>query len=162
MRAVSQFGTQYSREYTIKEIYYSAKYINNNIVNKNYDWAIVIVNGDIGSEIGWYGYEVTNSLLSTNITVAGYTKYDGSGWSLFKDNGTVMSITDYRIRYNANTIGGESGGPVFDINNIVQAVHTHGYATGDPNPLNSGTRINSLIFNLATEKKNEGKLLYNY
>lgn len=116
-----------------------------------YPYSAVVTFKTVGSLAG-YG---SGFVIGPNVVLT-------AGHCIVNENGTVMSITDYRITYNANTIGGESGGPVFDINNIVQAVHTHGYATGDPNPLNSGTRINSLIFNLATEKKNEGKLLYNY
>jgi len=169
MRVVSQHGTENANEYTIKEFYYSDKYIPKEDYDPRNDWAVVIVDGNIGNFTGGSGFKVSDSLLNSSITVTGYAIYTASGysgWNLFKDNGIVKDTNEIIIKYDANAISGESGGAVFDSNNIVCAIHTHGdyYNQNDEKiyVANGGSRITALMFNLIKEKKNEGEQLYNY
>ena len=51
---------------------------------------------------------------------------------------------------------GQSGGAIIDSNNIVSGIHTYGSGS-----YNMGTRISNMMFELFSDKKNEGINLYN-
>lgn len=52
---------------------------------------------------------------------------------------------------------GQSGGAIIDSNNIVSGIHTYGAGS-----YNMGTRISNMMFELFSDKKNEGINLYNW
>ena len=76
-----------------------------------------------------------------------------------------VNIEEDKIYYNANTQGGQSGGPVFGTNNVVCGVHNTGYyrvlSDGTIEYVSNGAaRIVPLNYSLFQEKKNEGIALY--
>lgn len=168
MRVISQYGTSSSTVYKVKEIYCLSKYIDciekGNVNKIRYDWAVVIVDGNIGEKTGWLGFETSDSLYDSDITVAGYTVYEQSGysgWNLFKDSGKITYAGNEEINYNANTQGGQSGSPVLNASNIVCGVHTAGYRTDETTYIsNAGARITPLNFSLFREKKSQGIEIY--
>ncbi len=86
--------------------------------NIEHDWCVVKVNGNIGSETGTFGYGVVDKNLSAlnnrSIVTAGYpVKYV---YRQFYDTGKITNIKSGIITCNAITLGGESGGPIFDSN----------------------------------------------
>lgn len=167
IKVVSQYKTKNQRVYNVKEIYRPSKYayycnaLDTPTYNKRfqYDWALLIVDGNIGQNTGWLGFEKSNQLLNTNIKVVGYTSYNTleyPGTNLFEGYGQITQVDEKGIDYNASTLGGQSGGAVLNEANIACGIHTYGVE----NVKNGGTKISALIYNLFLEKKREGISLY--
>lgn len=118
----------------------------------NYDWAICILETDIGNQVGWFDISITpNSINNSEISIIGYPgdKRKGEKYDMFLSNGSVVA-DDYIFSYDADTFSGNSGSPVF-INNgsfIVIGMHVKGFDENDndtSNDFNGATKINSLI-----------------
>lgn len=100
---------------------------------------------------GFGGYGKSNDIVISDFI---YNKSTGLG-RLIRNN----PYNDYFINYNADTVGGDSGGPVWILNeednhktvigiNIFETFNTDdGTATGNPtdNLYNTGLRINTNI-----------------
>lgn len=91
--------------------------------DKDYDWGLMVLNDNIGEKTGWFGVSTTTETLDNKmITVSGYPKdhkyYQYFATGRFYDTGT------YRVKYDADMMNGQSGGPVYDINNKVWAINT--------------------------------------
>lgn len=87
----------------------------------SYDYALIYVEEDL-SEYGVFSLGVARDGLinnNTSVTVSGYPQYDMNNdgiveWGQrYKSNGNITNITSSRIKYNADTSGGTSGGPVY-------------------------------------------------
>ena len=156
--AISGIGTDEAKAYSVKEIYCPTLYIRGYEKSK-YDWALVVVDENIGEKTGWLGFKMSDTLINENISVLGYTTYKDSGyddWHLYQDTGNIINITERNVFYNASTQGGQSGGAIIDSNNIVRGIHAYGAGS-----YNMGTRISNMMFELFSDKKNEGINLYN-
>ncbi len=115
------------------------------------DWAIMQIDCDLGTTVGWFGMYTlpgTNRFAGTRARVQGYPldKESGTQWQM---TGSVYHSTDRRLFYPMDTAGGQSGSPVFKWNrpscgSCVMAIHTAS-ASGTP-PNNSGTRITASVF----------------
>ena len=70
-----------------------------------YDWAILVLEQDLGSTVGYVTPTVTNytSLLNTTINIVGYPLVNGSSGNVYKSSGTVSSGNNMYISYNSNT-----------------------------------------------------------
>ena len=116
--------------------------------DSNYDWCIARLWNNIGDTLGWFG-KSTGSRMNENIIVGGYpADFHGKQVS---SNGTVTFVNEYKIKYNADTAGGSSGGPVYADNGMVYAIHTTGRDT-----YNAGVRITKRMFDVMQQYYLEG------
>lgn len=115
-----------------------------------YDWAVVKLNCRVGEQTGWFGYKVATdaALLKTYVSVTGYPG-DMPESTMWTDNKKVASVTKTKVWYPADTIGGQSGAPVYTSAGQAIAIHAYG---ADENG-NSGTRIKPQLFNTITHLK---------
>ena len=126
--------------------------------DENQDWAVVEIEEAVGNETGWFGKKWTSaSLNNTSIRLAGYpgdiaTSLDDKnktddevpdkGKYMWTSTGKITESLDARLRYNADSMGGMSGCPVYNTSNQVLAIHAYGGSTS-----NSGTRITEWLYN---------------
>ena len=145
------FGYQSSSSYLVRVtatpsnsvIYHDPQFTG---TQKNYDYGYVVFNTNVGNTTGWFGLASRNdsTLDGMSISVSGY-----EGLTLKRSDGNVTSTATNRIKYDADTVEGQSGSPVYfnDSTNgyLVVAIHTDG--TDLINWKNSGWRITSAFIN---------------
>lgn len=116
---------------------------------KNKDWnydygAIILPDNTLGNRVGWFGFAVLsdstlNNLMANNSGYPGDKPF-GTQWF---NAGRVTKYTDRKFYYMIDTMGGQSGSPVWRlINGQRQAIGVHAYG-GCPN---SATRITKAVF----------------
>ncbi|MBP2099207.1 trypsin-like peptidase domain-containing protein [Enterococcus rivorum] len=66
---------------------------------------------------------------------------------LWSGDGEIKSQGTYRFRYDVDTIGGNSGGPIFDTNNQVIGVHTTYHTWNGIATENSGLKLTGSNYN---------------
>ncbi|CEI84189.1 extracellular metalloprotease [Oceanobacillus oncorhynchi subsp. incaldanensis] len=119
--------------------------------NSEYDYGAIKLAGAPGNDTGWFGYRTTNaesnpSGLTFNVTGYPCDKPNGTMWT---DSGTILSVTDRQLGYDADTYGCQSGSPVHrnysDTGHTAIAIHAYGVGGTNP-PLNRGTRITQDVF----------------
>ena len=117
------------------------------------DYGAIILPAVFPSDLGHFGFGVFDdaTLLDSTINIAGYPgdKPKGTMWYDFRKTG---SVNPDKVFYAADTAGGQSGACAYVIRDgkrIGVAVHAYGGNTS-----NSGTRINSQVFdNLESWKR---------
>ena len=124
-----------------------------------YDYGIVVLDKNIGKQTGWLGVRVpSNGEMDESFIITlgrGADKPDNSLWASF---GKICAVEREFIRHNADTVGGNSGGPIIQTrdNRYIVAVTVFDKKTPSMCP-NGGLRITSAIVNLikqAQEKYN--------
>jgi len=115
--------------------------------DENYDYGAIILPGPLstGTDVGSFGFAVLpDDELSTHVlNIAGYPGDKPPG-TLWYDSHKTASVTSSKVFYDIDTMGGQSGAPVYVIEGdrrIGVAVHAYGGPT-----TNSGTRISSAVF----------------
>jgi glutamyl endopeptidase len=123
--------------------------------SSNYDYGAIQTNAALGNTVGWFGYrwQSSNSFPGSH-TVRGYPgdKPSGQLWTM---NGGVTHVNTYRLWYNIDTYGGQSGSPFYSFwtgsgckTNCYYGVGIHTYGTSvSPYFGNSATRIREAVFN---------------
>lgn len=111
--------------------------------NSNHDYGAIILNTPLGSNVGTFGFGVYNDadLLATTANISGYPG-DKPGTQWFHAR-RVTSVNPLKVFYDIDTMGGQSGAPVWRIINgrrFAIAVHAYGGSTA-----NSGTRITAAV-----------------
>ncbi|MEU7811079.1 trypsin-like peptidase domain-containing protein [Pseudonocardia sp. NPDC049154] len=112
--------------------------------DQNFDYGAIILNTDLGSTVGWFGYQVLNDadLTASTVNIAGYPGDKPAGTMWFQAN-KVASVGPRKVFYDIDTAGGQSGAPVWRLVNGSRygvAVHAYGGQT-----TNSGTRVTSPV-----------------
>lgn len=113
--------------------------------NPDYDYgAIILPNDTLGNRVGWFGFAVLTDAALNNLVInlSGYAgdKPFGTQWFMA---GSISAVEPRRLRYMVDTFGGQSGSPVWRLNNGVRhAVGIHAYG-GCPN---GATRIVKPVF----------------
>jgi V8-like Glu-specific endopeptidase len=117
-----------------------------NDTKPEYDYgAIILPNCDLGNRVGWFGFAALSNSSLNNLLVntSGYPGDKPFGTQWF-NAGKVTNVTDRKIYYMIDTMGGQSGSPVWRyLNGERHAVGIHAYG-GCPN---SATRITNEVFN---------------
>lgn len=115
--------------------------------NRNYDYAMIILNQDIGTTVGWMGYGWKQPLPLYNVNINGYPgdKPSGTMWHAFC---ALQIVQTYRLYYPCDTYGGMSGSGVYvyfsaENKRTIYGIHAYGV---DSTGLNGATRIREAVF----------------
>lgn len=120
----------------------------------NYDAGIIKLNCTVGTTVGWYGmYWQTASLNGVGTTVQGYPGDKPS--TQWGSGDYVRASETEKIYYQNDTLGGQSGSPVWNYRSSGPctgycglAIHTNGVGgSGNSASNNSGTRMTQAKFN---------------
>lgn len=120
--------------------------------NSEYDYGAILLPEDkrFGDQLGWFGYTAANDEHLSNLTanLSGYpgdggkTGIQGTQWFHSR---TLTGSTERQVTYDIDTVGGQSGAPVWEMQQnggrYGVAIHTHGTST-----YNGGTRITREVF----------------
>jgi glutamyl endopeptidase len=115
--------------------------------DRRFDYGAIILpaNCRLGEQTGWFGFANRNDafLQTAKLNLSGYPGDKGGSQQWFMAERTKF-LTDRIITYEIDTMGGQSGSPVWVLQNNVRyavGIHTNGHFTG-----NSATRIQSNVF----------------
>ena len=115
----------------------------------NYDYGAIRTPTELGNTVGWLGIAAwpDNELVGLIGNLSGYPgdKPDGTQWYHSR---RIASVTSRRIYYDIDTFSGQSGSAVYrllDGRRHAFAIHTLGTSPGQP--MNSGTRIVTPVYN---------------
>lgn len=113
--------------------------------NRNTDYGAIILNTKIGNTVGYFGYAYKNDafIKSKDLNLSGYPG-DKGGTTQWYHHKLTKSVNSRVITYDIDTMGGQSGSPVWYIENgnrFVIGIHTTGSSSG-----NSATRIIKSVF----------------
>lgn len=116
----------------------------------NYDYGVLKLKEE--PKLGFFGFRKHTSIPEgLDVILTGYPSDKPTG-TMWEGKGPLFSVNNnpYRVYYNIDTIGGQSGAPVYTENNIIRAVHS-GYNSHG----NRGTLINEAKYkNLVKWKLN--------
>lgn len=114
---------------------------------RNYDYAMIVLDRDVGRQVGWMGYGWRNPMPKYNVNINGYPgdKPFGTMWHSFCG---LRIIQTYRLYYACDTFGGMSGSGVYVYNRnnnsrIIYGIHAYGV---DSTGYNGATRIRKAVF----------------
>lgn len=106
---------------------------------------VVLPRGAFGGNFGHFGFAAFPSpqLMASTAVLAGYPgdKPFAELWGMGR---RIKTVTPAQLIYDIDTMGGQSGAPVYIMKNgkrYVVGIHNYGAATG-----NSATRITSIVF----------------
>ena len=139
------YGSAYSKKIRTYSAWTSSQ-------NSNYDFALITLDRPIGNSTGWLGYTTYSSVNGITGNIAGYPG-DKGGTYLYYHSGPISSSTSYRLYYQIDTYGGQSGSGIYYIdsqnNRYIFGIHTTGVTPSNPS-YNSGTRIDAQKYNYIT------------
>lgn len=125
--------------------------------NREYDYGAILLpaNARLGDRTGWFGLAVRNDafLRAASLNLSGYPGDKGGSQQWFMAQ-RAKSLSSRVITYDIDTMGGQSGSPVWVLQNGQRygvGVHTNGASSG-----NSATRIDTNVYNRMIGWKNEG------
>lgn len=115
--------------------------------DRNYDYAMIILNSDIGNTVGTMAYGYNNNLPLNNVNINGYPgdKPTGQMWHSF---GALKINQPFRLYHDCDTFGGNSGSAVYVYQSsagtrTIYGIHAYGV---DSTGFNGATRINQAVF----------------
>ena len=114
--------------------------------------AIILPDDTLGNRVGWFGFVNLSDQLLTNLQVnnSGYAGDKPFGTQWF-NAGRITNITRGKLSYMLDTYGGQSGSPIWRLQDGQHhLVGIHGYG-GCPN---SAVRINQSVFDNLSAWKN--------
>ena len=135
-------GRGYSYKYTGKWTAWSGNLFRSGTDDFAYDWGCVRLASDVGNTTGWFGtwWGMSDSqYTNTWAYVAGYA--DGK---IRYDSGYVDSVSADNLYYTMDTVGGNSGGPVFDSDYYAIGIHVGTVSRGS-STLNVAHRLTSYV-----------------
>lgn len=114
--------------------------------DRNYDYAMIVLNSHVGYSTGWLGYGYNNSLPYYSVNINGYPVDKQYGTMWHSDCGLSI-IQTYRLYYPCDTFNGMSGSGVYVYftsgSRIIYGIHAYGV---DSTGYNGATRITSSVF----------------
>ena len=141
---VAPFGRTVSQNFATSDRWLQAQ-------DPDYDYAVIHLDQDLGTQIGAFGIAVLpeSELQNRLVNVAGYPGSPGNGRFQYFHANRVKAVTARRLFYDVDTMGGQSGSPVWaylDDSQDPKVVGIHAYGVGGvPSGLNvvanSGPRI---------------------
>jgi glutamyl endopeptidase len=128
-----------------------------NSKNRDYDYGAIILPASYrpGDRTGYFGFGIKTDqyLMSSVLNLSGYPGDKGGNQQWFMAL-KPKSVSSRVIKYDIDTMGGQSGAPVWaKVGNVRTCVgiHTNGHLSG-----NSATRIVTPVFNNIQSWKNQG------
>lgn len=109
----------------------------------DYDWSAMQLDRNLGNQTGYYG-KISN-WYSENAPVYSYGYPGDKPATMWETHGNLVGKSTYRYSYNFDTVGGQSGSPVF-MTSDTGATYVCGIHTSGGSSSNGATRINSFIF----------------
>lgn len=134
------FGSANATKYAVKSEYKNG--------DGNYDWAILVLDSNIGNSAGTIGFGKYNNFedcLGKGAVISGYPK-DKSGYQQYGANGYITSVSEHKMWYTIDTYDGQSGSPIMNSDKKAFGVHTGG---SKENGNNWGMRVNDEFYSLA-------------
>lgn len=105
----------------------------------NYDYGLLKLSSSIGNQCGWLGYTYNGGKKGGSIRLIGYPgdlpSENGTGKYQYESTGTIQSLTENRLFYDADSFDRQSGSPLIYGSTVI-GVHTQGTSTQ-----NKGKRI---------------------
>ena len=122
----------------------------------DYGCIILPQNARPGDQVGYFGLAVRDDafLKSASLNLSGYPGDKANGTEQWYMAQRTKSVSSRVITYDIDTVGGQSGSPVWILQNGQRygvGVHTNGAQSG-----NSATRINSEVYERMISWKNMG------
>lgn len=129
--------------------------------NDSYDWGLIRLDENIGSKTGYFGFQfIPHAMTGMNVTITGYPVSDSkhrqwshSGEIVIPDlnpSDLARFDYDYIIHYYIDAEDGQSGSPVYYLNNgqwTVVGIHTSEWPTSQGVMwFNEGVRFTSQMF----------------
>lgn len=121
------------------------------VQDPDFDYAAIHLGKNLGARAGHFGMGVLHDAELKNrlVNVSGYPITPGEGKSQYFHANRVKAVTARRLFYDIDTVGGQSGSPVWaylDGSDDPVVVGIHAYGIGAPPPgllvvANSGPRI---------------------
>lgn len=115
-----------------------------------YDWAIIVLDENIGNDTGWFGFTCYQpDYLTTTLTLSGYPHSDQ--YHQYTATGNAMKYVDkvseqeYRFQHNMDSTEGQSGSPIYNSSYMVYGIDSY-HSTLN----NYATRIDESTFNYFT------------
>lgn len=113
------------------------------------DVAVVKLNSNLGNSTGWFGYTTAKS---SYLRLNGYDGDIDDGRTLVTRYGTNTWIENSILKYPWLTVGGSSGGGVYNpSNNQLEANHAYGYSQNNIKTGGGGAKINNAIFDFMSK-----------
>jgi V8-like Glu-specific endopeptidase len=117
----------------------------------DFDYAAIHLDKDLGTSTGVFGVAVLPDAELTDrmVNVSGYPVSPGNGRDQYFHSNRIKALTPHRLFYDIDTLGGQSGAPVWlyvdgSTDPVVVGIHAYGIG-GVPDGLdvraNSGPRI---------------------
>ncbi len=111
--------------------------------DSDFDIALIVINKSIGLKIGWCGlmYLPNEKTLKKAISITGYPG-DKGGKQMWTMKDTIKALSEERLFYDIDTMGGQSGSPIWLMilkNPYIVGIHTLG--EGKERSGNSGIRL---------------------
>ena len=126
--------------------------------DRNFDYACIILpaNARLGDTTGYFGFAVRNDsfLMNAALNLSGYPGDKANGNQQWFMAQRPSSVNSKVITYQIDTFGGQSGAPVWVLENGNRygvGIHTNGANSG-----NSATRIDQSVYNNLLAWKNMG------
>ena len=119
--------------------------------DKNYDWAILCLNTDIGNNCGWMGirkFDDYKACIGQDVTLSGYPVKDAMvGWQ-YCHSGNIEGASENLLTYKLDMTSGQSGCPVYMWDGYAIGVNTREYLIQSKNEAN---RVNQFMFDTASK-----------
>lgn len=136
--------------------------------NSNYDMALLILERPLGKELGKLNLNNKVS-LGEFIYTSGYPGVKNKSIKIgnqYYSSGKITKITNFKVYYDTDTEGGQSGSPVFNSDNRVIAIHTRGFDKNDTYKYNSGVMLSTskiatlMVWSRELKIKNYDKVIF--
>jgi glutamyl endopeptidase len=141
---------------TVQRLFTNSTWLNSGF--DNYDYGMIKLNCNIGNTTGWYGFFwQAASLVGLPVITQGYP--GDKPLTQWRSTDQVRANDARRVFYKADTVGGQSGSPVWynrpNCGKCGMAIHAYGTGgTGVYANNNHGTRINKQVFQSLLHVKN--------
>lgn len=114
---------------------------------QDYDIGVIHLDAPVHDDIGWFGVSSLpdDDLLARFVNVSGYPG-DKGGREQWWARNRVKGLSPLRIYYDVDTVGGQSGAPVFIVDkegDTPKVVGIHAYGVGGAKPAHIKEEVNS-------------------
>ena len=106
--------------YYVSGRYTPYQYYSGGTLDFDYDWSVLTTETAFSSSCFGYGY--ANGITNKSVTSMGYP--DMGNFFMWETSGVMNSTSAARFSSTLSCMGGQSGAPVFDSNNIIWGIMT--------------------------------------